>query len=385
MTETRPSTVSNWFAAGVVAGLAALSVLGSGGCSKTPPTKTRKGSRPPTATAAGPEQVRLHPVKIDGLYGYVDSSGRLVIRPQFERAWYFTEGLAVVRTGTGWHVIDPTGRLVTRQGYAQLYGFHGGLCRAAGPCGVGFLDRKGREVIPRQLPFAFDFSLGLAPFQDGSGKWGMVDRDVHVAIPARFECLWSMREGLAAAKLEGKFGFIDAKGTFAIVPTFEDVDAESGGFREDLALVKADGKWGYIGKDGSWVIPPRFTGFTRAFHEGLAIVERGEGQWGFIDKTGRFAIAPEFGWLGHFSEGLAGAAKAFGAKGNVGYIDKSGRYVIRPQFDQVEVFRCGLGRVWLAGKCALLDHAGRPVWKEDGFPDVAPPHHPSSRQTGQGT
>jgi hypothetical protein len=49
-------------------------------------------------------------VVINGLYGYIDREGRLVIPPQFESARNFSEGRAEVRLANGTYgQIDKTG------------------------------------------------------------------------------------------------------------------------------------------------------------------------------------------------------------------------------------------------------------------------------------
>lgn len=57
-------------------------------------------------------EISLHPVQINGKYGYVDESGRVVINLQFDYADLFREGLALVRIGGKWGYIDKTGRVV---------------------------------------------------------------------------------------------------------------------------------------------------------------------------------------------------------------------------------------------------------------------------------
>lgn len=51
-------------------------------------------------------------VEIRGGYRYIDTTGTVVIEPQFEYAERFSEGLAVVGTPAKRYVIDRTGRVV---------------------------------------------------------------------------------------------------------------------------------------------------------------------------------------------------------------------------------------------------------------------------------
>ncbi len=53
----------------------------------------------------------LHPVLVNGRYGYIDHSGKLAITPQFDAAGEFAEGLAPVQTNGKWGYIDRSGKL----------------------------------------------------------------------------------------------------------------------------------------------------------------------------------------------------------------------------------------------------------------------------------
>lgn len=63
--------------------------------------------------------------------------------------------------------------------------------------------------------------------------------------------------------------------------------------RNGLAAVKVSGKWGYIDKTGSFVINAQFDGTTPFFDDGYALVEVGE-SYGIIDKTGNYVVNPQF-------------------------------------------------------------------------------------------
>src|SRR2546422_5561598 len=60
------------------------------------------------------EHTRLFPVVVNGLTGFIDSAGRMVIAPRFEMTRPFTEGLAAVTLGGVWGYIDTTGAMVIK-------------------------------------------------------------------------------------------------------------------------------------------------------------------------------------------------------------------------------------------------------------------------------
>jgi WG containing repeat len=63
----------------------------------------------PTFDAAGIFAEGLAPVKIDGQFGYVSLDGKLVIKPSFASAGSFSEGLALVRKDKKYGFIDKKG------------------------------------------------------------------------------------------------------------------------------------------------------------------------------------------------------------------------------------------------------------------------------------
>lgn len=56
------------------------------------------------------------------------------------------------------------------------------------------------------------FSEGMAPVQTTTGRWGFINENQHMVIPARFEDAQEFKGGRAAVKLNGKWGFINRRG-----------------------------------------------------------------------------------------------------------------------------------------------------------------------------
>jgi hypothetical protein len=81
-------------------------------------------------------------------YGYIDRTGRMVIRPRYELAHDFSEGLAVVEVrGKGYGYIDAKGRLVIGPGFYGAWDFTDGIARVSTQeRGTGYINKQGRYV-----------------------------------------------------------------------------------------------------------------------------------------------------------------------------------------------------------------------------------------------
>ena len=95
------------------------------------------------------------------------------------------------------------------------------------------------------------------PTCDGKfGLCGFVDAKTRQElIPARFESVAPFSEGLAGVLINGRFGYIDARGEIVIAPSFQ----IGGPFNLGLAEVVVDGKAGVIDRTGQIIVPLRFS------------------------------------------------------------------------------------------------------------------------------
>lgn len=226
-------------------------------------------------------------------WGYIDRSGKWRLSPQFEQAEPFaSNGLAAVRHGDRWGYIDSQGHWVITPRYFRARNFQKtGLAAAEEGGKWGLIDRRGNWVVaPRYQTLHHDERFGdLSPFHDTNG-WGFLAADGRVAIGARFQAVKAFRQDRwTAAKLEGKWGYIDRRGEFAIPPRFND----SSGFVADRAAVRIAGKFGYIDRSGDLVIPAGYTDAGAFSPDGRAQVKTDE-RWGVIDRQGKWMIAPRF-------------------------------------------------------------------------------------------
>lgn len=366
-----------------------------------------------SARGQGEESNQLFPVIQNGKWGYIDRGGKIVIKPQFDAAFPFYDGVAKVMTGKrfdkqNWSYIDTAGKpIFTNLSVNRLEDFSEGLGTVCTNMRdehqgllCGYMDKTGNWVIEPKIYNAFEFHDGLAraALPDKTSRTGVrevyLDKTGKIAIelssvPAGGSRRFS--EGLASfspnVSVEGRYlsGFMDKTGKVIIEPKFEAVDD----FSEGLAAVfffkpakieteahQEDYDAGFIDMTGQMVIKPQYE-YAQPFSEGLAFVLI-RGRVGAIDKTGRVVIRPQFAlhkprttpfwsvidfyqtskpWS--FSEGLAPVHRL----GLWGYADKTGKMVIPPRFREAHKFSGGLALVVVGNRLGYIDKTGKFVWR----------------------
>jgi hypothetical protein len=227
----------------------------------------------------------------------------------------------------------------------------------------GFL--LGRKcIVPAQYDSVRHFSEGLAAAKNDDG-WGYVDLQGKMAIPHRFSQAYAFEDSMAIVAVAGRFGVIAPTGKWVLQPEYEQL------FHYDSVhfQVQQAGKLGIVHRNGDWVVPAAYgfifpphenriqvldsiglTGYldTRFapvipfkfqgggdFSEGLAAVHAGEEGWGYIDTSGAWHIAPRFIVAHAFYGGYAAVAEGF-FEPRYGIIDRNGGFVLPPKFDVIE-------------------------------------------------
>ena len=128
------------------------------------------------------------------------NTGRVVIEPQYDRAWVFSDGLASVEEGGYIKFIDATGKVVIDQKMPYIpgmegYVFHGGYCVVDTDDGeqCGLMDKKGSIVVPLEyssIDPTNDFKLWRLEKGD---EMAVIDSELKTVLPLS-ECSISIGE-----------------------------------------------------------------------------------------------------------------------------------------------------------------------------------------------
>lgn len=69
----------------------------------------------------------LFRIEQNGKVGFIDNTGKIIIKPQFDDGWGFDEGLAPVRVGSEWGFIDETGKIIIKPQFFEASEFVDGI------------------------------------------------------------------------------------------------------------------------------------------------------------------------------------------------------------------------------------------------------------------
>lgn len=247
----------------------------------------------------------------------------------------------------------------------------------------------------------------LLPINNNS-LYGFSDQNNNIIIPAIYNEVSSFSEGLAAVKLNEKWGYINEKGE-EVIPFIYDGVIPAGGyinnddtevrfykhssnsnFFDGLAIVRLNNKLGCIDKTGAIIAPIKYDYFS-SFTEGLAIV-RFNGKYGFINKKGKLVTPCEYELVYPFLNGAAIvknnskygcidkkgkniipiiydlilSAKEDGImiailNNKKGYINSKGKSITPFNYQFASYFKEGLAVVFFEGKLGYIDKTGKEV------------------------
>lgn len=305
------------------------------------------------------------PSFVNGVWGYIDTTGGLAIPPQFTYAGEFRGGVAQVSRGAAPVHIDTRGNLASQPPPRV----------GEGPFPVvkdgkwGYEDAHGTIVIPPQFEQANDFQSGRATVRLEDLKTVVIDNTGQIIFGAERNIQAVYPDGSMTFRKSGptgrRYGLLDRGGHEILPAVYEIISPSNEGLIMVAESTESGGmRYGFANAKGELVIAPIYSGASW-FSGGLAAVNSGDApkdRWGYIDKNGAMAITPRFKHVSPFFEGLAYAGVQDDAHQPIryGYIDTTGKWVIPPQFQRAGNFSNGRATVqfssphrWLGGPDSL--------------------------------
>jgi hypothetical protein len=209
-------------------------------------------------------------------------------------------------------------------------------------------ETNGFAIFP-QYEDAHLFCHGVAAVKL-NGRWGLIDKKNRWVLSPTYEDAGMCREGYFAVMRNGLWGFINHKGVLVQPIRYQEIMDCS----EQRCGVKFDDKWGYVDPNGKLIIRSQYDTANK-FRDNYAAVEK-DGQWLLINRRGYVQYTFSAKKLYSPSEGLS----IFQDDNNKrGFINLSGNIVIPAQFKRAKRFSEGLAAVYNGKKWGFVDSRGK--------------------------
>jgi hypothetical protein len=140
----------------------------------------------------------------------------------------FTEGKASIKFGELYGFIDQTGEIVVKPQYNYVQDFQNGKALVHVRAGQdALLNEKGEQIHTYNVQYIDSFSEGLAATRlTENSKFGFINEEGELIIAEKYETADSFHEGLAVVSLssfENQTGLINTKGDYVLQPQFGEI------------------------------------------------------------------------------------------------------------------------------------------------------------------
>ena len=266
-------------------------------------------------------------------WGYLDNTGKFVIKPKFDIAEDFhNNGFAVVWQDGYQGIIDRNGEYLLEPVYGNLRIDTSGFIIASQGKKSKLFDLKGKMIFETEGAIG-KFKEGRAVFEkktEKGSRYGYIN-SFGISIEAKY---------LSASNFEQGKGLVQLENTQYALINWEGI------------LARFD--YSYVGDHS----------------EGLLTYKKDyDSPTGYINEKGEVVIEAKFVYAEPFKKGLAKVIVDIDGNKKVGLIDKSGEYVIKPAYDDLKRLGDDLFAVGLSLDTAdELDQKGYiyAIMKKDG-------------------
>ncbi len=238
--------------------------------------------------------------------GYINTKGKVILPIEYESIGLFSDGWGIVQTASGYMYVDRNGKLTPHNlPYQQLNEFKNGLAMglSAGmpgqPPTYAYFDNKFKVVLSLQAYFATPFLGQVAIVNRNNTGLSLINKKGEtVKEPLRLSNAGFAGEGLFGVKAY-KWGYMNEKGEFTIQPAYDSVSEFSNG----LAKVMKNKKWGLIDQEGKEKFQIKYNDIIYG-KDGMVCLQVRPGEdWGLYYPFGGQAIPHFLNFTTAFNEG----------------------------------------------------------------------------------
>ncbi|MBN2735420.1 MAG: WG repeat-containing protein [Spirochaetales bacterium] len=318
----------------------------------------------------------LIPIEFQTHVGYINNKNEIVIKPQFDEAGFFYDGLAKIKKDGKWGLLNINGN-TNYFSFEILDDFSEGYAIAKTKDGVGFIDKNGKIVI-NGYQSAKSFVNGIACVQTAKG-WTYITTENKLLFSKFYTDCFPFYEGIAVVKIDVPnnsplYGVIDKTGKYILEPKYVFMNDY---FSEGLNYLRLSydsniEENGYGDVKGEIKIGLDATD-SKPFYKGYSYLGYGPYHdmfWYILKKNGEFLKneMPEIFNLDYFTDDITVYQIKKDNKIKEGYIDYKGKVVVEAIYDKAAPIEYGIGRLYINGEqVAYCDLSGKLTYVKDVF------------------
>lgn len=229
-------------------------------------------------------------VKSKGKWGFVDKAGREAVPLVYDGIRNFSDDMGAIKYKGKWGFADRSGNELVPPVYDRIRDFSGGVAKVLQNRKWGLVDKTGRKIVPTVYNTIDDFSEDGLAAVELDRKIGYIDRTGKEVIPVKYEPFAgssaarevdTSRIKLLTVVTAIKSSVKSTRGHFQSNARH----TNAGFFTDGIARAKLNGKYGYIDAFEGQIIPFRYDYACDFLTSGLAWVRTGR-QWELIDRFG---------------------------------------------------------------------------------------------------
>lgn len=203
-------------------------------------------------------------VRTESQHGYINAAGAYIITAKANEwlaAGDFSEGRAWIQSSNGLcGYIDITGNLVVPCIYVETFNYSNGLARVKDDKGNLFIDLDGKPLTDDHWKRASDYAYGYAIVSDAQDQYGIINTNGQLVYPLnayQIMDIVSPYSAWIALDDSGYYGLFQFETNKFCTPIQWEISFDDGGFpyRNGYYIVKKNGRYNLISEMGEVLLP----------------------------------------------------------------------------------------------------------------------------------
>lgn len=283
----------------------------------------------------------------------MDNYRKWIVKPQNYFIKYFDKDIGfIISNGLYYGIMDMQGKLIIKPQYDAIYKFSNKLYKISIKDKIGIINEKGETILEPKFDYT---NTDDYPFKFKQGtRYGFLDEkanvlfEINFAYENYFNNISTLADKYWLVEKEGKYQIFNMKDNKVTSNLSFDFIQEY----KNFIIASINNKIGIMDKDLNWLILPKFEEFKEFGKNYYKIVL--DNKIGLLDNNLRTILEPKFDYIDEkFNNGFVKIR--FNDK--YGFISEKGE-IIEPQFDKIWNFENNIAKVLINQEIKFINTKG---------------------------